>query len=216
MNFKPTDTNAIIRAPHALVDFTTVLDNPAWLSAEPIQITRKWSGEDAPQSRHAEARIIWTDEAMLARFVCRQEEPLIINSSRQLETKTIGLWHKDVCEVFVAPGPETPGRYFEFEASPLGEWVDLAITFETGARQTDFEFHSGMAAAAIVEADKIIVAMQIPWSQFLPRPERGDFWRVNLFRCVGVGDDRYLAWQPTYAAEPNFHVPEAFGWLEFL
>jgi hypothetical protein len=41
-------------------------------------------------------------------------------------------------------------------------------------------------------------------------------WRINLFRCVGVGDDRYLAWQPTYTAEPSFHVPEVFGWLDFL
>jgi hypothetical protein len=73
-----------------------------------------------------------------------------------------------------------------------------------------------MSAAANVVGEQLTIAMQIPWSQFLPRPQQGDTWRVNLFRCVGVGDDRYLAWQPTYAAEPNFHVPEAFGWLEFL
>ena len=192
------------------------LNHEEWRKAQALTITRKWSGEDAPQSRYAEARIVWTDESLNVRFVCRQDEPLFVNASPQLETKTIGLWHKDVCEIFIAPDPATPGRYFEFEASPLGEWVDLAISFEPGGRKTDFEFHSGMTVAANIEADEIIVAMQIPWSRFLPRPERGDFWRVNLFRCVGVGDDRYLAWQPTYAAAPNFHVPEAFGWLEFV
>jgi hypothetical protein len=108
-----------------------------------------------------------------------------------------------------------PGRYFEFEASPLGEWIDLAISVKSGGRETDFEFHSGMTTAALVRKDQMIISMQIPWSRFLPRPQKGDAWRVNLFRCVGVGDERYLAWRPTYAAEPNFHVPEVFGWLRF-
>jgi len=73
-----------------------------------------------------------------------------------------------------------------------------------------------MNVAASVAESKVTIAMQIPWSGFVPKPNRGDAWRVNLFRCVGVGNDRYLAWQPTYTAEPNFHVPEVFGWLEFL
>lgn len=191
-------------------------DHPEWTRAQPIQITRKWSGEDAPTSRHAEARIIWTDESLIVRFVCRQEEALTVNSNPQLDKKTIGLWHKDVCEIFIAPDTEAPGRYFEFEVSPLGEWVDLAISLKPAGRETDFEFHSGMTAAAIVSRDQMTIAMQIPWGQFLPKPQKGDCWRVNLFRCVGVGDERYLAWQPTFAAEPSFHVPEVFGRLEFL
>ena len=73
-----------------------------------------------------------------------------------------------------------------------------------------------MTTAVIVNASQVTIAMQIPWSDSLPKPQKGDAWRVNLFRCVGVGDDRYLAWQPTYTAEPNFHVPEVFGWLDFL
>ena len=208
---KPT-----IRAPYSELSLTAkAFDHPEWTRAHPIQITRKWSGEDAPASRHAEAGIIWTDESLLVRFICRQEEPLTVNSNPQFDKKTLRLWDKDVCEIFIAPDPQTPGRYFEFEASPLGEWIDLAISFEPIGRRTDFEFHSGMTVATIVRGDQMTIVMQIPWSQSLPLPEKGDRWRVNLFRCVGVGDDRYLAWQPTYTAEPNFHVPEVFSWLCF-
>ena len=191
-------------------------DHPEWTRAQPIQIARKWSGVKAAKSRHAEARIIWTDESLMVRFVCRQEEPLTVNPSPQLSQKTLRLWDRDVCEIFIAPDPKTPGRYFEFEASPRAEWVDLAIAFKPGGRETDFEFHSGMTAAALVRGNQVTIAMQIPWTEFLPKPRKGDLWRVNLFRCVGVGVERYLAWQPTYAAAPNFHVPEAFGRLEFL
>ena len=212
MSSQPT-----IGAPYSEIGLTVKsLDHPEWQRAPPIQITRKWSGADAPASRHAEVRIIWTNDSLVVRFVCRQEEPLIVNPNPLLNKKTIRLWDGDVCEIFIAPDPDKPHRYFEFEASPNGEWVDLAIMLKPSGRQTDFEFQSGMSAAACVEGSQTTIAMEIPWSGFLPKPKKGDVWRVNLFRCVGLGDDRYLAWQPTYAPEPNFHVPEVFGWLEFL
>jgi len=212
MSSQPT-----IGAPYSEIGLTVKsLDHPEWQRAHPIQITRKWSGADAPASRHAEVRIIWTNDSLVVRFVCRQEEPLIVNPNPLLNKKTIRLWDGDVCEIFIAPDPDKPQHYFEFEASPNGEWVDLAIMLKPSGRQTDFEFQSGMSAAACVEGSQTTIAMEIPWSGFLPKPKKGDVWRVNLFRCVGLGDDRYLAWQPTYAPEPNFHVPEVFGWLEFL
>ena len=190
-------------------------DHPEWTAAHPIQITRQWSGEEAPASRHGEARIIWTDDSLLVRFVCRQAEPLNVNANPELNTKTIRLWDNDVCEIFVAPDQNRPQRYFEFEAAPTGEWVDLAIEFTANGRETNFEFHSGMTAATNVCEGQITIAIRIPWSEALPKPERGDAWRVNLFRCVGVGNERYLAWQPTHTPEPNFHIPEVFGWLDF-
>jgi hypothetical protein len=209
---KPT-----IAAPYSQVVLSAAaFDHPEWTRARPIQITRKWSGENAPASRHSEARIIWTEESMIVRFVCRQDEPLVVNANPQLGKKTMRLWDKDVCEIFIAPDSGAPERYFEFEASPSGEWIDLAITFTAAGRETDFDFHSGMTAAALVAEGQLFVAMQIPWSTNLPKPQKGDSWRVNLFRCVGVGDERYLAWQPTYTTEPSFHVPEIFGWLNFL
>src|SRR5258705_12238719 len=93
------------------------LEHPTWAIAEPIQIARKWNGEPAPVSRYAEARIIWSTESLVVRFVCRQEEPLVVNSAPQVDKKTIGLWNRDVCEIFIAPDAAAPERYFEFEAS---------------------------------------------------------------------------------------------------
>jgi hypothetical protein len=205
-----------IEAPYSQARLTaTALDHAEWLRAQPIYITRKWSGDAAPASRHAEARILWTDESLIVRFLCRQEEPLTVSSNPQVHTKTPRLWDRDVCEIFLAPDPKTPERYFEFEASPAGEWVDIAITFTATGRETDFEFQSGMNAAASILPNQTVICMTIPWSTRISKPTSGDRWRVNLFRCVGLGDERYLAWQPTFTAEPNVHVPEAFGELKF-
>ena len=192
------------------------LNHPEWARVEAIPLTRYWSGNPAPAGRHAEARILWSDESLCVRFVCRQAEPLIVSSSPQTETKAMGLWDCDVCEAFLAPNLEQPNRYFEFEAAPTGEWVDLAVQTKPGQRETEWDFDSGMTTSAHIGDNEIIIAMRIPWRDRIHKPQPGERWRVNLFRCVGSGATRgYLAWQPTHTEQPNFHVPEVFGWLLF-
>ena len=191
-------------------------DNEIWQQCEPVKIAHYWSGEPAVTDRHAEARICWSEEALHVRFVGEQHEPLIVAENPITDRKTLGLWDRDVCEIFVAPDPTHPERYFEFEAAPTGEWVDLGIVVTPTGRETDWDFNSGMTTAAKLEGNELTVGIRIPWSQSLPKPVKGDVWRVNLFRCVGPeGPDRYLAWRPTRTPEPNYHVPEAFGSLRF-
>lgn len=190
--------------------------NEVWQKCRPVTIAHLWSGEPAPVERHAEARICWSDEALHVRFIGNQHEPLIVSPEPVTDRKTLGLWDRDVCEIFVAPNPENPSRYFEFEAAPTAEWVDLGILLTAEGRHTDWNYSSGMSVSATVEGTRIKVAMSIPWSASIPKPDPEDSWLVNLFRCAGPeAPDRYLAWRPTRTPEPNFHVPEAFGSLVF-
>ncbi len=218
MSGKPANPRAaLISATHSAVDLSaTQLDHSAWKSAHAIKIDHYWSGEPAPAGRSAEATLLWSDNAIHVRYVCRQAEPLIASSDPQLAKKTLGLWDRDVCEIFLAPDPNVPERYFEFEAAPTSEWIDLALHTTPDKRETDWEFHSGMTAAARVEPGRVIIAMRLPWDHWIHKPQKGERWRANLFRCVGDGPTRgYLAWQPTHTPEPAFHVPSAFGWLRF-
>ena len=102
-------------------------DNSIWQECEPVQIEHYWSGEPGMATRHAEARVCWSNEALHVRFVGKQHEPLIVSETPITNTKTLGLWDRDVCEIFLAPDPTQPWRYFEFEAAPTGEWIDLGI-----------------------------------------------------------------------------------------
>ena len=201
-----------IGAPVSVDDF----ESEVWQRCEPVTIAHLWSGAPAPVERHAEARICWSDEALHVRFVCNQHEPLVVSAEPKTDRKTLGLWERDVCEIFVAPNPATPERYFEFEGAPTGEWVDLGILVMSDGRETDWEYRSGMNAAASVSRKKVKIGIAVPWSASIPKPDHGDVWLVNLFRCVGPeAPDRYLAWRPTYTPEPAYHVPEAFGELRF-
>ena len=192
------------------------LDHAAWSRAAVAQLTNYWSGDVAPPERQAEARLLWTPDALAVRFVCAQNEPLQINETPDLSRKTMQLWDQDVCEIFVAP--DSPERYFEFEAAPTGEWLDVEINWERGGRKPHWEYASGMKTAARVEEKRVTILLWLPWAAFGRAPRPGEEWRANLFRCVGpLGAQRgYLAWQPTRAPQPNFHVPQAFGSLRFV
>ncbi len=191
-------------------------DHAAWEGARPASVARYWSGEEAPAERRAEARLLWTDAALAVRFEYRQAEPFVLSAAPRLERKTLGLWDRDVCEIFLAPDPAAPERYYEFEAAPTGEWLDLAVHLTPRGRETDWHFRSGMTAAARVRGERVNVSMRIPWKPRGRAPHAGERWRANLFRCVGAGETRgYVAWQPTHTPEPSFHVPEKFGWIRF-
>jgi hypothetical protein len=209
---EPTLIARHVNQPINVNDFDTQI----WEQCEPVQIDHYWSGKPASPKRHAEARVCWSDDALHVRFIGEQHEPLIVTDHPHTDRKTLGLWDRDVCEIFIAPDASKPWRYFEFEAAPSGEWVDLGITVKAEGRETDWDFASGFTTAAQLEGERLLVGMRIPWSDVLPKPQAGDAWRVNVFRCVGPeAPERYLAWLPTGTPEPNFHVPEVFGILRF-
>ena len=144
-------------------------------------------------------------------------EPLVMSDDPNLASKSLGLWDRDVVEIFIAPDVNETRRYYEFEAAPNGEWVDLAIDLTSGKRETDPAYNSGMQTAARIEDGKVVTAIRIPWRSLGKRPTAGDVWAGNLYRCVGRDPDRgYLAWSPTLTEAPNFHVPERFGEFVFV
>ena len=192
------------------------LTNEAWDLADPIRVTAYWSGEIAPNGRHFEARLLWSDTHLYAKFAAEQREELIVNLTPDVSQKADELWERDVCEIFLAPDRTMPMRYFEFEVAPTGEWLDLTIEIVDGSRQTDWEFKSQMETAAEIEHTKVTMAFKVPFTAFGTAPKRGDVWLGNIFRCVGSGATRgYLAWRPTHTEIPSFHVPEAFDEIRF-
>lgn len=191
--------------------------NAIWDAAEQVSINQYWSQEAAPPERAAAARLLAGDEALFIRFDCEQYEPFVINANPRLNEKTDYLWERDVCELFVAPDQQNRARYFEFEVAPTGEWLDLAIEHVAGQRQTNRDYRSNVRTAAQIQETSFTVVFQIPWAAFAKKPQNGDYWLGNLFRCVGSGASRgYLAWRPTLTEQPNFHVPEAFGKFSFV
>ncbi|HEX3100415.1 MAG TPA: sugar-binding protein, partial [Pyrinomonadaceae bacterium] len=101
--------------------------NDAWKNGTEVLIHNYWSGEKAHEARWVKANLLWSDTGFYVRFEANQAEPLVVATDPDLTKKTVGLWDRDVCEIFIAPDKRIRSRYFEFEVAPTGEWIDLAI-----------------------------------------------------------------------------------------
>jgi alpha-galactosidase len=188
----------------------------AWEHTPPIRFDADWQGKNADPERSTEVRLLWTKETLFLRFECRYRE-LTTFTDGDPDGRRYQLWDRDVAEVFLQPEPSSPHRYWEFEVSPNGMWIDLDIDLD---KQPGHKGNpqSGMRSRVHVDQKQKIwtAEMALPMRKLAPgfNPQAG--WRVNFFRVEGPSEPRfYSSWQPTNTPKPRFHVPEAFGKLSF-
>ena len=188
----------------------------AWQCARPVAIQQLWQGDQPPEGLQTTARLIWSNEELVAGFECNYLE-LDVDTDFDPIVERHGLWDRDVCEIFVrSPGESALTRYKEFEVAPTGQWCDLKIDRVT--RNHDWEWTSGMRTFGRIDHESMTwrAVMAIPFECFGERPQRGDVWWGNLFRVARLGPERiYLTYSPNTSEIPNFHVPESFVKIRF-
>jgi len=191
------------------------LVKPMWKKARPVTFRHDWRG-DALVGHETTVRALWTADELWLLFQCGYDN-LTISQDPQAAKETDKLWDiSDVAEAFIAPNPGDIMRYKEFQVSPVGQWIDLHIDRET--KNHDATWHSGFRSVARIDApgNTWWAEMAIPLKAFGAQPPTvGTRWRLNFFRIEHGPPRRHIAWQPTHTPQPSFHVPQAFGWLEF-
>ena len=138
---------------------------------------------------------------------------LEVDASRPLKIEREKLYEEDCVELFLAPDPAVPTRYFEVELGPLGHFFDIAV--DRKKSKSDTAWSSQPEIATKVDRDRhrvtIEVAMRSP--DIVRALTSGAKLPFALYRMEGRSKRLYLAWSPTRTKKPNFHVPEAFGTL---
>jgi alpha-galactosidase len=188
----------------------------AWAKAQAVRFDADWQGANTDPLRETEVRLLWTRETLFLRFRCRYRT-LTTFSDSDPDGRRYQLWDRDVAEVFLQPDSSDLHRYWEFEISPDGKWIDLDINLDKPPGHKENP-HSGMKSRVYRdEKQKIWTAeIALPIGTITPRFEPKTDWRVNFFRVEGPTEPRfYSSWRPTNTAKPSFHVPEAFGKLSF-
>jgi Carbohydrate family 9 binding domain-like len=164
-------------------------------------------------------RAFWTSEALYLLFACPYTE-LNLFLPADNSKKRVGLWDRDVVEMFLGDDWTNIRHYREFEIAPTADWIDLAIDLDR--KDYDHNWTSGWKTKARIDESRKIwyAAAQIPLAAVSSKPVGdGTKWRMNLYRIDGLGADpqrHFLCWQPTCVQnrDPN-HVPEHFGTLIF-
>lgn len=207
---------ATIRAHYSAHDSgaDTNPDSPFWRGAEAISYNSDTDGQPASK-RESTVLARWTHDNLYFLFICPYQQ-LHLKPDPDTRVKTNGLWNWDVAEAFIGSNFQDINLYREFEISPQGEWLDVAIDLNHPSHIGDFNWNSGLLASARIDREHKVWYgfLRIPYSAVDTRPAAaGNTLRINLFRCWGEEPHRtLLAWRPTM--KPNFHVPEAFGILE--
>jgi alpha-galactosidase len=184
----------------------------AWKTAPPLRFNTDWQGQNADGVRETEVRLLWTPETLYLRFEARYRS-ITVFPDAESNGRRDQLWDRDVCEVFLQPEPSELRRYKEFEVAPNGFWIDLDI-----APGEKHDLRSGLRRRVEVDEEnkRWRAVLALPMKSLVQRFDPSAVWRVNFYRVEGAEEPRfYSAWRPTRTAEPNFHVPEAFGRLIF-
>ena len=182
----------------------------AWEAARPVVFCADWQGRNADPQRQTEVRLLWSQAYLFLRFRASYREIYVYAGGNSRRDQ---LWLRDVAEVFIRRGSVDPKHYLEFEISPNGDWLDLDIS--PGRK---FDLMCALKSRVVTEAQsKVWVAeLAIPFSCFAKEFDPKEIWRLNFFRVEGVEPNRfYSCWQPTHTSQPNFHIPEVFGELQF-
>jgi hypothetical protein len=187
-----------------------------WQSAKPVYAEVDGHGNPVPKYR-TEVRSRWTKDNLYVLFVCPYEE-LNLKPSPDTATETKELWNWDVAELFIGSNFQDIRRYKEFEVSPQGEWIDLAVNLALPHHEVGWTWNSGFQVAARIDHDAHIWygSMRIPFKSIDERtPAAGNIFRANLFRSQGPpGNQQAIAWKAPMTN--TFHTPEQFGTLKLV
>lgn len=188
----------------------------SWKNAPAVIATGDAFGREQPEAR-TEVRSLWTDRDLYFLFVSHFET-LYPRTHPNPKKEVWGLWDYDVAEVFIGDDFKNIEVYKEFEVSPDGEFVDLAVDRRKKGNEVDWTWNSGFQYKTRIDRqNKIWVCeMRIPWKTIDRRaPVAGNELRLNLYRIEGGPPHRKeVAWQAV--GNPSFHTPERFGRLRLI
>ena len=197
------------------------LDKDFWKRAARIRFDHDWLGQKHFPELETHVASLWTPAHLYFAFACRYRR-LNLFAGEDSNPEKFGLWDRDVAEVFLNPHPEQMHHYYEFEVAPDNKWIDLEIDHDKDP-VFDHTWNSGFRHATRIDevAHLWTCEMQIPASSVnVPTIYSGLRWRLNFYRCDGLGDDsvrHFLAWSPTLCQKASdfFHVPSRFGVIRF-
>jgi hypothetical protein len=200
-------------------DLSLDSQSPQWHNAAAQFMSKDCTRQiDYPNIR-TEIRGFWTDSDLYLLFRCPYTVLNLFLPPDHSKDR-VGLWDRDVVEMFLGDDWVNIRHYREFEIAPTGDRIDLAIDLNRDSY--DHTWQSGWQTMARIDEQRKIwyAAARIPLSAVSSKPVKaGTKWRGNLYRIEGLGADpqrHFLCWQPTCVQKRDAnHVPEHFGTLIF-
>ena len=195
---------------------------PDWLAFDASVLDADWRStsqqillsqalDGTPPAQATVVRLIATPTHLWLRFDCADTDVWAT-----LTEHDTPLYTEEVVELFIAPGRETPTRYFELQTNPLNVQFDGIIHNPDEHRSTmtlDLSWDPQWCSWTRSDAAGWISVWALPWQIFGCDGGVGD-WRCNFYRIErprNIQTIETTAWSPTLRQPVDFHVPSRFG-----
>jgi hypothetical protein len=170
-----------------------------------------------PARDQTSVRLAYDAHHLYARFDCHDRDIWGVATERDSP-----IYDEEVVELFIAPGPDTPTHYYEFEVSPLGTLLDLTVHSPSGDRadmHTDFAWNCpGLiwSAQRNDAARRWTAYLIVPWRSIGAGDRLPTVWRANFYRIERPRGEppEFSCWSPTLTEPADYHRPARFGRLE--
>ncbi|HWB60698.1 MAG TPA: carbohydrate-binding family 9-like protein [Chthoniobacteraceae bacterium] len=185
-------------------------DADFWRGIEPVHLKENVGGGQPAQATWF--KTAWTEAELRVLFHATDNDAWATHTAHDAP-----LYEEEVVEVFLDPAGDLQS-YFEIEVNPLNAVCDLVLRRTRGGLRKDFGWHcEGLKTSVNKTANAWTVEIAIPFASLAPGlPSPGKPWRANFYRIDRPKNARWelSAWSPT--GRELFHVPEQFGYLDFV
>ncbi len=200
-------------------------DKPEWQATEALELTH-FIGEKPAFPHRVQAKMMYNRQYLLVIF--RVHDNYVRCQTQQVNGP---VWEDSCVEFFFAPDTTYQERYFNLEVNCAGTPL---MQYNTVASQEFFsldeeDIRQIQIATSLTESTKREIDTPMTWTleyripisllkKYAPvtEPAPGVRWRANFYKIAHKSSHpHYLTWSPIERAEPDFHLPEFFGLLEF-
>ena len=215
--FYDTDTIRIIKPKN----------KPQWKKTEAIDITL-YMGKKPEFIPKVQAKLLYDDDYVYAIF--RTDDSYV----RAVETNNQGSVCRDSCvEFFFTPNLDISTGYFNLETNCIGTallnyqlipWQNIIKLEEAEIKQMNIA-HSmpkKVIDPEITTPTTWYIEYRLPveilsrYNKKVEKPAPGVKWRANFYKCADeTSKPHWITWSYIDKENPDFHVPQDFGTLEF-
>ena len=202
-----------------------IWDKSPWQKIKPIDI-KHYMGEVSAFQPDVHSKMMYDDVNL---YVIYQVKDRYVKS---VTTKFNGPVSTDSCvEFFFAPDSESPLKYFNLEINAGGTPLMFYVTKPRAElkKLTSNELNQIQIAHSLpVTVDPEItvpvtwtIECRIPLSLLkkysnVSHPAKGIKWKANFYKTGSeTSNPNYLTWSFVDNPQPDFHLPQFFGTLEF-
>jgi hypothetical protein len=200
-------------------------DKPEWKRIKSIKIG-KYMGEVPKFRPTVEAKMMYDDENVYVIF--RVKDRFVRSIVQEYNGNVSG----DSCvEFFFSPDPNFPSRYFNLEVNAGGTPLIFYVVqpFSDYKKLLPDEIREIEIAHSLPEKVDPEITDPVTWTieyrlplsilnkySNVTRPGPGVIWKANFYKTGSLtSDPNYITWAFVDYPQPNFHLPEFFGTIEF-